>query len=77
MNSEKKTYTLFHTDLKLGADKENPQLSDVKNLSTGQILNAWSILYIRASGEKFYLKNSEPSKPLKRKNRFQLLKEQL
>lgn len=75
MNSERKTYTLFQTDLKPGSNRENPQLSDVRTLTTGQILEAFSILYIKPSGQKFYLKNGSP-KPLKRKTRFQLLKEQ-
>ena len=75
MNSEKRTYTLFHTDLKPGANKENPGLADIRTLTTGQIFEAWSILYIRPNGDKFFLKDRNP-KPLKKKTRFQILKEQ-
>jgi len=75
MTPEKKTYTLFQTDLKFGADTINPGLADVRTLTQDQILGAWSILYIRPNGEKFFLKDRAP-KPLRKKTRFQLLKEQ-
>ena len=74
MNSERKTYTLFQTDLKPDVDVGNPQLSDVRSLTTGQILEAYSILYIKPNGQKIFLKDRSP-KPLKLKNRYQLLKE--
>lgn len=71
----KKTYTLFRSDLRRDADPENPGLHDIKSLDQNQIYGAWSILYIRPNGDKFYLKNRTP-KPVKKKTRFQLLKEQ-
>lgn len=82
MNSEKKTYTLFQTDLKPGTDRENPGLADVRTLSQDQVFGAWSILYIRPNGDRFYLKNrtgplGQIPPPLKKKTRFQILKEQL
>ena len=81
MNFEKKTYTIFQTDLRPGADRESPGLADIRTLNKDQILEAWSILYIRPNGNRFYLKNRDPQnqKPsaLKKKTRFQILKEQL
>jgi hypothetical protein len=71
MMTEKKTYTLFASDLISTADKLNPGLADIKILSTGQILEAWSILYIRPDSKRIYLKISEF--PKKRYNRFEIL----
>jgi len=66
------THTLFASDLKPTAkDKLNPSLSDTK-LTKDQVAAAWSILYIRPDGKRFFLKNSEPVKKVY--NRFDLLK---
>jgi hypothetical protein len=70
---EKKTYTIFQTDLKKGADKEFPKLSDIQNLTKDQIFEAWSILYIRPDNKQIFLKNRSGVR--KKLNRFQILKE--
>lgn len=71
--NERKTHTIFHTDLNPGANKDQPRLGDIKSLNTGQILEAHSILYVRPDGKRMYLKNNSPRK--KHLNRFQILKQ--
>ena len=68
---EKKTYTIFKTDLKQGADLNNPSLADI-NLTKRQISEAWSILYIRPDAKRIYLKNSDS--PNRVYSRFEILK---
>lgn len=70
---EKKTYTIFHTDLTRKANKDQPSTGDIKSLTREQILGAYSILYIRPDGKRIYLKNKAPRK--KHLNRFQILKQ--
>ena len=69
----KKTYTLFHTDLRPGANKDFPTTADIRTLTPEQIKGAWSILYIRPDAKRFYLKNIEPFKK-KKMTRFDILK---
>lgn len=70
---EKKTYTIFHTDLTREANKDHPTTGDIRSLTKEQILGAHSILYVRPDGKRFYLKNNSPKK--KHLNRFQILKQ--
>jgi hypothetical protein len=71
-------YTFFSSDLKSGSDPNNPSLNDFKLLTTGQILHARSILYIRPDGKKIYLKNRSENTASKNKinNRYDLLRKE-
>ena len=71
--NEKKTYTLFQTDLRREANKEQPTLADIQALTREQVLGAYSILYIRPDGKRIFLKNRTPLKK-KHLNRFEILK---
>jgi len=71
---DKITHTLFSSDLKSTAkDKLNPSLSDIK-LTKDEIAGAWSILYIRPDGKRFYLKNGDSVASNKKLNRFEMLR---
>jgi hypothetical protein len=72
----KKTHTIFQTDLKKEADKDFPKLADIRNLTEDQILEAWSILYIRPDGKQIFMKNRTGMIGVRKKlNRYEMLKE--